>query len=102
MFFFFLAAALALLLERFRVECWFFFGRRPPRCHHFREGGLLAAHQGWPLGCCFCAASGLLFRVELCVCFSFLADPAGLASFGCPHGSLAVLTLLSLPFCLSV
>ena len=191
------------------VEFWAFLGRRPPRCHHVREGGLLAVHQGWPLGRCFCAASGLLFRVELCaflflksfvltllawprvywpccfllsplfadskarllglvlsllplpcclgvsgwnselplpccfsvlgwssgvfkrgraarcpsavapglfflcclwaivrggiMCFfSFLADPAGLASFGCPHCSLAVLTLLSLPFCLSV
>ena len=53
---------------------WIFcvFGRRSPRCHHVREGGLLAAHQGWPLGCCFCAASGLLFRVELCVFFRFL------------------------------
>ena len=37
-----------------------------------------------------------------CFCFSFLADPAGLASFGCPNCSLAVLTLLSLPLCLVV
>ena len=90
---------LALLLECLRVESWFFFfggcscpavgtvefwaflGRRPPRCHHVREGGLLAVHQGWPLGRCFCAASGLLFSVELCAFFfKFRADPAGLAA----------------------
>ena len=74
----------------------------------FREGGLLAAHQGWPLACCFCAASELLFRVELCAFVSFLADPASLASFGCPHrallcsGPLSSTALLSLPFCLRV
>ena len=75
------AAALALLLERFGSEFWAFFlkaassllsGRRPPRCHHVREGGLLAVRQGCSLGCCFCAASGLLFRVELCVFSRFL------------------------------
>ena len=66
--------------------------------------------RGRPARCPSGVAPGQLFlcclwaivQVGIMCFFSFLADPAGLASFGCPHRSLAVLTLLSLPFCLRV